>query len=113
MKMRTMIALAASLLLTACAAPAEEAKEAAPAADGEAPVSQEETDTVPEPRNMLPGLDVSGLEASMPEADFAAFQAYLPVLTGEETFRWVAVPTSGGRASTRWASVPSEGIGSS
>ena len=33
MKMRTMIALAASLLLTACAAPAEEA---APAADGEA-----------------------------------------------------------------------------
>ena len=40
MKMRTMIALAASLLLTACAAPAEEAEEAAPAADGEAPVSQ-------------------------------------------------------------------------
>ena len=95
MKMRTMIALAASLLLTACAAPAEEAEEAAPAADGEAPVSQEEADTLPEPRNMLPGLDVSGLEASMPEADFAAFQAYLPVLTREETFRWVAGPYDG------------------
>ena len=93
MKMRTMIALAASLLLTACAAPAEDSEEAAPAADGEAPVSQEEADTVPEPRNLLPGLDVSGLEASMPEADFAAFQAYLPVLTGEETFRWVAGPS--------------------
>ena len=95
MKMRTMIALAASLLLTACAAPAEEAEEAAPAADGEAPVSQEEADTVPEPRNLLPGLDVSGLEASMPEADFAAFQVYLPVLTREETFRWVAGPYDG------------------
>ncbi len=52
MKMRTMIALAASLLLTACAAPAEEAEEAAPAADGEAPVSQEEADTLPEPREI-------------------------------------------------------------
>ena len=95
MKMRTMIALAASLLLTACAAPAEDGEEAAPAADGEAPVSQEEADTVPEPRNLLPGLDVSGLETSMPEADFAAFQAYLPVLTGEATFRWVAGPYDG------------------
>lgn len=95
MKMRTMIALAASLLLTACAAPAEDSEEAAPAADGEAPVFQEEADTVPEPRNLLPGLDVSGLETSMPEADFAAFQAYLPVLTREETFRWVAGPYDG------------------
>ena len=95
MKMRTMIALAASLLLTACAAPAEDGEEAAPAADGEAPVSQEEADTVPEPRNLLPGLDVSGLETSMPEADFAAFQAYLPVLTGEESFHWVAGPYDG------------------
>ena len=65
MKMRTMIALAASLLRPACAAPAEDSQEAAPAADGEAPVFQEEADTVPEPRNMLPGLDVSGLEPSM------------------------------------------------
>ncbi len=86
--------LAASLLLTACAAPAEDGEGVVPA-DGEVPVSQEEADTPPEPRNMLPGLDVSGLEASMSEADFAAFQAYLPVLTGEETFRWVAGPYDG------------------
>ena len=46
-------------------------------------LSPRKTDTVPEPRNLLPDLDVSGLEASMLEADFAAFQTYLPVLTGE------------------------------
>ena len=95
MRKRIVMILAASLLLTACAAPAEDAEETAPAADGEAPVSQEEADTVPEPQNLLPDLDVSGLEASMPEADFAAFQTYLPVLTGEETFRWVAGPYDG------------------
>ena len=95
MRKRIVMILAVSLLLTACAAPAEDAEEAAPTADGEVPVSQEEADTPPESRNMLPGMDVSGLEASMPEADFAAFQAYLPVLTGEETFRWVAGPYDG------------------
>ena len=31
----------------------------------------------------------------MPETDFAAFRAYLPVLTGEESFRWVAGPYDG------------------
>ena len=51
---------------------------------------------------MLPGLDVSGLEETMPEADFAAFQAYLPVLTGEETFRWVAGPYDSGDPDGDW-----------
>ena len=90
-----MIALAAPLLLTACAAPAadtpeepESGADAGPAVETVSPVS-------PELRNMLLDLDVSGLEETMPEADFAAFQAYLPVLTGEETFRWVAGPYDG------------------
>ena len=92
MRKRIVLILAASLLLlTACAAPAEDTPEepeegAGPAVETVPPVS-------PEPRNMLPGMDVSGLEASMPEADFAAFQAYLPVLIGEETFCWVAGPS--------------------
>ena len=63
-------------------------------------------ETVPpvstEPRNMLPGLDVSGLEETMPEGDFAAVQAYLPVLTGEETFRWVAGPYDSGDPDGDW-----------
>ena len=92
MRKRIVMLLAASLLLlAACAAPAEDTPEepeegAGPAVETVPPVSTE-------PRNMLPGLDVSGLEETMPEADFAAFQAYLPVLTGEETFRWVAGPS--------------------
>ena len=94
MRKRIVMVLAASLLLlAACAAPAEDTPEepeegAGPAVETVPPVSTE-------PRNMLPGLDVSGLEETMPEADFAAFQAYLPVLTGEETFRWVAGPYDG------------------
>ena len=94
MRKRIMIVLA-SLLLTACAAPAadtleepENGADAGPTVEAVPPVSAEA-------RNMLPGLDVSGLEETMPEADFAAFQAYLPVLTGEETFRWVAGPYDG------------------
>ena len=101
MRKRIVLILAASLLLlTACAAPAEDTPEepeegAGPAVETVPPVS-------PEPRNMLPGMDVSGLEASMPEADFAAFQAYLPVLTGEETFRWVAGPYDSGDPDGDW-----------
>ena len=80
MRKRIVMLLAASLLLlAACAAPAEDTPEepeegAGPAVETVPPVSTE-------PRNMLPGLDVSGLE--------------LPVLTGEETFRWVAGPYDG------------------
>ena len=101
MRKRIVLILAASLLLlTACAAPAEDTPEepeegAGPAVETVPPVS-------PEPRNMLPGMDVSGLEASMPEADFAAFQAYLPVLIGEETFRWVAGPYDSGDSDGDW-----------
>ena len=79
MRKRIVMLLAASLLLlAACAAPAEDTPEepeegAGPAVETVPPVSTE-------PRNMLPGLDVSGL---------------LPVLTGEETFRWVAGPYDG------------------
>ena len=101
MRKRIVMLLAASLLLlAACAAPAEDTPEepeegAGPAVETVPPVSTE-------PRNMLPGLDVSGLEETMPEADFAAVQAYLPVLTGEETFRWVAGPYDSGDPDGDW-----------
>lgn len=45
--------------------------------------------------DLLPGLDVSSLKAAMPEADYKVFEDYLPVLRGEETFRWVAGPYDG------------------
>lgn len=96
MRKRSMTALVASLLLlTACTAPAEKAEGQVPAADAEATDSQERADPAPESQNLLPDLDVSGLEETMPETDFAAFQAYLPVLTGEGTFHWVAGPCDG------------------
>lgn len=101
MRKRIVMLLAASLLLlAACAAPAEDTPEepeegAGPAVETVPPVSTE-------PRNMLPGLDVSGLEETMPEADFAAFQAYLPVLTGEETFRLLAGPYDSGDPDEDW-----------
>ena len=96
MRKRSMTALVASLLLlTACTAPAEKAEGQVPAADAEATDFQERADPAPESPNLLPDLDVSGLEETMPETDFAAFRAYLPVLTGEESFRWVAGPYDG------------------
>ena len=96
MRKRSIAALAASLLLlTACTAPAETGEASAPAADAQTPVSQENADAAPQTRNPLPDLDVSGLEAAMPAKDFAALRAYLPVLAGEETFRWVAGPYDG------------------
>lgn len=96
MRKRSMTALVASLLLlTACTAPAEKSEGQVPAADAEATDFQERADPAPESPNLLPDLDVSGLEETMPETDFAAFRAYLPVLTGEESFRWVAGPYDG------------------
>ena len=91
MRKRIVMVLAASLLLlAACAAPAEDTPEEPEEGAGPA------VETVPpgflRATEHAAGLDVSGLEETMPEADFAAFQAYLPVLTGEETFRWVAGP---------------------
>ena len=87
MRKRSMTALVASLLLlTACTAPAEKAEGQVPAADAEATDFQERADPAPESPNLLPDLDVSGLEETMPETDFAAFRAYLPVLTGRRAF---------------------------
>ena len=39
--------------------------------------------------DLLPGLDDAALQDTMPEEDYEAFAAYLPVLRGEQTFRWV------------------------
>lgn len=49
-----------------------------------------------EPRkNMLPGLDTDAVAAAMPEADWKAFERFLPVLRNETAFRWVAGPYDG------------------
>ena len=70
MRKRSMTALVASLLLlTACTAPAEKAEGQVPAADAEATDFQERADPAPESPNLLPDLDVSGLEETMPETD--------------------------------------------
>lgn len=44
---------------------------------------------------VLPGLDKSSFKTAMPEEDYGAFEAYLPVLRGEQTFRWVSVVRPG------------------
>ena len=62
--------LLASALLTACAG---------------APADQE-----PVAVDLLPDLDVE--ETDMSPEDYQAFSRYLPVLRGEETFRWVQGP---------------------
>ena len=95
MLMAIVPALLAALLLTACGA--RTWKTPAPAettAPAETPKREDsgETDTRLE---MLPGLDAAALRNTLPEADYAAFAAYLPVLEGTETFRWVAGPYDG------------------
>lgn len=45
-------------------------------------------------RNMLPDLDISALSAAMPKEDYTAFETYLPVLQGQQTFRWVEADKS-------------------
>ena len=70
MRKISMTALVASLLLlTASTAPAEKAEGQVPAADAEATDFQERADPAPESPNLLPDLDVSGLEETMPETD--------------------------------------------
>lgn len=88
-------ALVTAFLLTACGARTEETPAPAPAEPEEMPASEEPQASGEAPRNMLPDLDVSALKATMPEADYEAFTAYLPVLWGEQTFRWVAGPYDG------------------
>ena len=88
-------ALVTAFLLTACGARTEETPAPAPAEPEEMPASEESQAPGEAPRDMLPDLDVSALKATMPEADYEAFTAYLPVLRGEQTFRWVAGPYDG------------------
>lgn len=88
-------ALVTAFLLTACGARTEETPAPAPAEPEEMPASEESQAPGEAPRDMLPGLDVSALKTTMPEADYEAFTAYLPVLRGEQTFRWVAGPYDG------------------
>ena len=88
-------ALVTAFLLTACGARTEETPAPAPAEPGERPASEESQASGEAPREMLPDLDVSALKATMPEADYEAFTDYLPVLRGEQTFRWVAGPYDG------------------
>lgn len=83
------------VLLTACGLRAEQtpapAETTAPAETAERKDSGE-TDTPPE---MLPGLDAAALNSTMSEKEYADFEAYLPVLEGTKTFRWVAGPCDG------------------
>ena len=88
-------ALVTAFLLTACGARTEETPAPAPAEPEEMPASEESQAPGEAPRDMLPDLDVSALKATMPEADYEAFTDYLPVLRGEQTFRWVAGPYDG------------------
>lgn len=109
-RFRTMVSiLLAACLLTACGAQAASSQpspsgaslsevsadsSAPPAASLEAadPAAEDQADA---PLDLLPGLDVSALRDTMPEEDYAAFAAYLPVLRGEETFHWAAGPYRG------------------
>lgn len=97
MKKQQMLAaaLVTAFLLTACGARTEETPAPAPAEPEEMPASEESQAPGEAPRDMLPDLGVSALKATMPEADYEAFTAYLPVLRGEQTFRWVAGPYDG------------------
>ena len=88
-------ALVTAFLLTACGARTEETPAPAPAEPEEMPASEESQAPGEAPRDMLPDLDVSALKATMPGADYEAFTDYLPVLRGEQTFRWVAGPYDG------------------
>ena len=92
---RTVIsALLAALVLTGCAARTEPSESASsdPAETLERAASPAPVEPV---RNMLPDLDASALKNTMPAETYAAFAAYLPVLEGERTFRWVAGPYDG------------------
>ncbi len=88
-------ALLAAFLLTACGARTEQTPAPAPAEPEEMPALEEPQASGEAPRDMLPDLDVSALKDTMPETDYEAFTAYLPVLRGEQTFRWVAGPYDG------------------
>ena len=94
---RQFFRIVAALLLAACLLTACGARAASDPPPFQLPVeSLEAVDpSAGEPAEMLPGLDAGALEDTMPEADYAAFAACLPVLRGEQTFRWVAGPYDG------------------
>ncbi len=98
MKRRKLAAaiLAVLLLLAACGT-RQEAEELPEKTEQPVQTEQEETDAPVEdiPREMLPGLNDAAFADTMPEEDYEAFAAYLPVLKGEDTFRWVAGPYDG------------------
>ena len=92
---RGVIALLLALcLLTACGAGAPETPDPVPEGPAETQVP-EETPVPAEPSaDLLPGLDDAALRDTMPEEDYQAFEGFLPVLRGEETFRWVETDRS-------------------
>lgn len=88
--------LALACLLTACGAQSERAVDAqeTPVVETESETAEGGADTPQacEPAgNLLPNLDISAVSAAMSEEERAAFETYLPILRGEETFRWVSV----------------------
>lgn len=95
LKKRWIFCAAVLLLLTACGAQTEQAAEEPPAETETAQDGGTEDAVQAAPSDLLPGLDLSALEASMPGEDYAAFETYLPVLRGEQAFRWVEGPYDG------------------
>ena len=92
---RSVIALLLALcLLTACGAGAPETPDPVPEEPAETQVP-EETPVPEEPSaDLLPSLDDAALRDAMPEEDYQAFESFLPVLRGKETFRWVEADRS-------------------
>lgn len=83
------LTLLAALLLTACGVQTEQTI-ASEERIGDPEQAEAATKT-----QMMPDLDATALKDTMPEEDYAAFLSYLPVLEGEQTFRWVAGPYDG------------------
>lgn len=102
----TMLLLAACLLAACATQPTSTAASpaspsASPPADTSAPPAASLEPAEPaaespgEPSaDLLPGLDAAALKAAMPEEDGAAFETFLPILRGEQTFRWVEADQS-------------------
>ena len=83
--------LLAALMLTACGAQSERPVTSEPE------TLPEQAETIAEEPKfaVLPGFEAAMFAESMPEEDYAAFSAYLPVLSGKKEFRWVAGPHDG------------------
>ena len=86
-----LLCLLAVLLLTACGAQPGQPTDTVP----EKPVEQMAPVTEAPSFEMLPGFEAAAFADSMPEEDYTALSSYLPVLSGDQTFRWVAGPYDG------------------